>query len=166
MDLDKLRAAIDEAEAWARAASQAYPYATDGGKVPEGGVHWTWVTGENWEPVKPDPATMELVEGSDGSWAANLATVEEWQAGNRPMPRTYANSIVEMDSAAAGHIVRHDPAATLRMVAAHRKILDRYEEAEAAIPEDERFWHTNENGQVGGLYFAVVAIAEGYGIEP
>lgn len=122
---------LDEDERWARAASQRYPHATEGA-VPEHGVHWRWVAGDNWDTVTVDPVIDEFV--AEPGYTCNLATVEEWPAGNRPMPRTYAHTIVEMDSSAAGHIARWDPARVLREVAteraeiaAKRAILDRVE---------------------------------------
>lgn len=126
----KIRAQIDLDEQWALAASSSK------GGVELTGVHWQWVTGENWDPVRPDPVTMEFLEGPDGSWAANLATVEEWHVTHERMTvRTYADSINEMDPAAAGHIIRHDPARVLRQVKAHRAILDRH--GAQSQPDDE-----------------------------
>lgn len=81
-----LRSALDEHEAWARAASRAYKYA----------------------------------DVSD----ARPPTVETWQSGNHDMPHTYMDQVQEMDPAAAGHIIRNDPAHVLRTVQAHREILD------------------------------------------
>jgi hypothetical protein len=120
-----LRQQLDDDERWARAASQRYPYAT-GGDLPPGGVHWTWVAGENWELVTPDPVIEEFV--AEPGYSCNLATVETWptQYGH-DMPRTYANSIVEMDASAAGHIARWDPARVLAEVEAKRRILDLHE---------------------------------------
>lgn len=129
-----VRRCLDRDEQWARAASQAYPYAVGDTSVPEAGVHWTWVAGENWEPVRPDSAIDEFVAPPGEN--CNLATVEQWSIGNygiegmpeRLMPQTYANSIVEMDSAAAGHIARWDPARVLAEVKAKRAILAMYED--------------------------------------
>jgi hypothetical protein len=169
--IDRLRAAIDETEAWARAASQTYRYADEGSKVPEGGVHWQWVIGEDWEPVTPDPVTMELLEGADGSWAANLATVEQWPSTMRIddertrtslMPRTYANSIEEMDPAAAGHIIRHDPAAVLRRCAADRSLLVECERILALT--DSSLDYSHEERQMAE--FVVERLADAYDITP
>jgi hypothetical protein len=123
-----LTARLDEDEQWALAASAPYRYAVGNPSVPEGGVHWTWVVGENWTPVTPNPAEDEFVQIGD-SWSCNLATVEEWRSevGNWMMRRTYAGTIEEMDPSAAGHIARHDPARVLREVAAKRKIVEQYE---------------------------------------
>jgi hypothetical protein len=129
-----LRSALDEQEAWARAASRAYRFADEGSRPPEGGVHWRWVAGDNWETVTADPALDEFVApAGHNCW---LATVEEWpvthhfesgKSHTRMMPATYSDSIVEMDAAAGGHIIRNDPAHVLRTVAAHREILDRHQ---------------------------------------
>jgi hypothetical protein len=163
----RLRKAIDETEAWARAASQTYEYADEGSKVPDGGVHWRWVIGENWDEVTPDPMTMQFLEGPDGSWSANLATVEEWPSTSRideertrttMMRRVYANAIEEMDPAAAGHIIRHDPAAALRRCAADRKILDWIVEVEQ-YSLDHTLWNAPE------VEVPLAALAEAYGVE-
>jgi hypothetical protein len=128
-----LRLQLDEDEAWARAASRAYEYADEGSKPPPDGVHWRWVAGENWDTVTPDPVATEFV--AKPGYGCNLATVEEWPSTSRlddgtvirvhMMPLTYANDIVEMASAAAGHIIRWDPARVLREVAAKREIVAR-----------------------------------------
>lgn len=117
-----LRARLDEDEQWALAASKPYEYAIGNPPVPLGGVHWTWVVGDNWELVTPDPVTDEFVQIGD-SWACNLATVEEWQAEHWKLPRTYAGTIEEMDASAARHIARHDPARVLQDVEAKRRII-------------------------------------------
>jgi hypothetical protein len=128
---------LDDDEAWARGANRAYPYADVGSAPPCDGVHWEWVAGDHWDPVVPDPVGAEFVVEPGGD--CNLATVERWPSSTRGadgapahtrlMRHTYANSIVEMDAAAAGHIVRHDPANTLADVAAKRAILADIEEA-------------------------------------
>lgn len=130
-----VRARLDEDEAWARGASRPYRYADEGAVAPADGVHWRWVAGENWDTVTPDPVASEFV--AEPGETCNLATVEEWPSTSwredgTPirtwmMPLAYANEIVEMDSAAAGHIARHDPAKVLRRVRADRLILDHVE---------------------------------------
>ncbi len=141
--VERLRAELDRHEAWARAASRPYPYADEGSKAPEGGVHWRWVAGENWETTDPDPAVDEFVGGEPGA-PVNLATVEEWPSTSRDsdgtvlrawsMPLTYANEVVEMDAAAAGLIQRYDPAHVLRTIQAHRRILERHSNPEYMCP--------------------------------
>lgn len=152
-----LRARLDEDEAWARAASQPYEYADEGSKAPEGGVHWQWVAGENWEPTKPDPALNEFV--AEPGYNCNLVTVEEWtvtsvltngQNLTRTTRRAMAHQIVEMDAAAAGHIIRHDPARVLEEVEAKRRIVDEYEKAMAA-----RKAHPGDMANTGRLLMMV-----------
>lgn len=170
---DERERQLGEDEQWARAASQAYTYAVGDRAVPAEGVHWTWVAGENWEPVRPDPAIDEFVAPPGEN--CNLATIEQWSIGNygieglpdRLMPQTYANSIVEMDASAAGHIARHDPARVLaevergrRDIAAKRHILDEYEQAQAYYEQHR----AAPAGEVTGLWTAVRALAEAEGL--
>lgn len=119
-----LRARLDEDEQWALAASKPYPHAEGSPPVPPEGVHWQWVIGANWDPVEPNPVEDEFVAPLGDS--CTLATVETWPSVNLgyPMNRTYANEVVEMDAAAAGHIARHDPASVLRKVEAKRLVVD------------------------------------------
>jgi hypothetical protein len=127
-----LRTQLDEDEAWALAASRPYEYADEGSKAPEGGVRWQWaVTGEDWVPTTPDPVVNEFV--AEPGHSCNLVTVQKWpvtyrftagKSFTRMQRRSLANDIVEMDSAAAGHIVRHDPARVLAEVEAKRRIID------------------------------------------
>jgi hypothetical protein len=134
--IERLRGRLDEHEAWARAASRTYRYADEGATVPEGGVHWRWVHGDNWDTTNPDPVVEEWVGGEPGA-PVNLATVEEWTSSSRlddgtvvhtrQVPLAYANEIVEMDPAAAGLIQRYDPAHVLRTIQAHRQIVELHE---------------------------------------
>lgn len=129
--LEFIEARLAEDEAWAFAASQPYEYAAESATVPAGGVHWTWVVGEDWTPITPDPAVDDKVGGPEHyGCSVNLASVEEWpnQGSDhgwpvRMMRRTVAHSMVEVDSSAAGHIARHDPARVLRDVEATRAVL-------------------------------------------
>lgn len=169
--IDRLRAAIDEDEAWARAACQAYPYASDKTLPPEG-VSWEWVEGDDWEPVMPDPAVDEFV--TQAGYNCWLATKETWPTGHRPMRRTYTNTVVEMDAAAGGHIIRHDPKRVLRRVAADREILalhradvTRYADGRtsahcAVCHEPEVYDPAPEDWPCKTL----LALAKGYGIDP
>lgn len=117
-------ARLDEDEQWALAASSPYPYADGKPAVPPGGVHWQWGAGENWEPVILDPAASEFV--AEPGHGCALVTVETWQSGRWDMPRSYADTIVQMDTAAAGHIARHDPARVLREIGGGRRVLERH----------------------------------------
>ena len=86
---------------------------------------------------------------ADEQWAEDVAAAEGWN---------------EYHEAVRMHIVRHGPASVLRMVAAHRKILDEVVKADAESQKDPY-----EKAMVGyweGLSTAVEALAEGYGIEP
>lgn len=142
--LDFLEARLAEDEAWALAASQPYKYSAEGATVPAGGVHWTWVVGENWTPVTADPAVDDTVGGPEHyGCPVNLASVEEWPTQGsdhgwpvRTMRRTVANEMVEVDSSAAGHIARHDPARVLRDVAAKRRLLALHPHHRYAEPLD------------------------------
>jgi len=116
-----LRGVLAETERLTRAANQAYRYAP-GAVPPDGGVHWRWVDGEQWETVDLDAAEEFVSEAGHPSW---LATVEEWQTSyDRTMPRSYVESAVEVDIHAARLIALHDPAAVLADIAAKRAILD------------------------------------------
>lgn len=119
-------ARLAEDEMWARGASRPYEYAEPGSTAPAGGVSWRWVTGGDLDTIDIDPVGREFVAPAGGD--CNLATVEEWPTvGSYPrmMPRTCAYSIVEMDSAAAGHILRHDPRKVLRRVESARRTVAR-----------------------------------------
>jgi hypothetical protein len=136
-DTSSLRAFIEarlaEDELWALAAS-----ATRDGKTQPGGVHWTWATGDNWDPVQPDPL-QPYMGGYDGQWsqAVTLRSVEEWDTSVGPMPLHIADS-EELRTADGAHIVRHDPARVLREVAAKRARIELAEQigAERGHP----FW--------------------------
>lgn len=130
----QLTEALDQAEQIALAASQPYRYAADDATVPPGGVHWTWVVGDNWEPVTPNPVVDETVGGAEHyGCPVNLASVEQWPTDAsdhgwpvRTMPRTVANQMVEVDACAALHIARWDPATVLRLGEHGRKVLQRH----------------------------------------
>lgn len=122
-----LRAQLDEDEQWARAASAPYPYADGNPPMPSNGVHWEWVAGDRWEPATPDPVVSEHVADGDPVW---LATRETWPVSYMGLDlprmqtrRIYGEPTQEMNSAAAGHIMRHDPARVLAEVDAKRRIL-------------------------------------------
>lgn len=161
-----IEARLAEDEQWARAASQPYRYAADGATAPADGVHWTWVVGENWTPVTVDPMVDDTVGGPEHyGCRVNLASVEEWRTDAsdhgwpvRTMPRVVADEMVEVDSSAAGHIVRHDPARVLREVAAKRRLLA---EASAYSPELEH----GDNGE-WAFDLAVRALASVWSDHP
>ncbi len=153
-----LRAALDEDEAWARAASAPYRYADEGSAPPIDGVHWRWVTGDDWHPVDQDPVGQEFVADGDPVW---LASHEEWPVTHHmsdgsvvahSMPATCSEGVQEMRTAPAGHIVRWDPARVLDEVAAKRRIIN---EAERYIPELDH----GDNGEWAlGMVVRVLAL--------
>ena len=161
------RAQLDDDERWARAANQAYTYAEDK-TPPEAGVHWTWVSGDNWDVVTPDPVLDEFVGGYEG-WRVNLATVEEWPSRITPtsapsmMRRTYAGTIEEMDPSAAGHIVRWDPARVLAEIDAKRRILA---ECERMLLRDRLRPGDYWDGCRDALRSTVIALALPYADRP
>lgn len=139
----QIHVAIEEDEQWALACNRPYRHADEGAVAPTTGVHWRWAIGDNWDTVTPDPVECEYLEDSDGFITpARLATVEEWPttlswqhapAGvdTRLMPRLYVDA-EEVDSAVAGHIIRHDPAAVLAKLGGDREILRYVGELRAA----------------------------------
>ncbi len=168
MSPDQLIAVIErglaEDEQWALAASKPYPHSEGDPEVPASGVHWTWVVGENWEPVTPNLVEDEFVE-RDGDWGCNLATVEEWESKSytstepgRMMPNTYASEIAEMDAAAAGHIARHDPARVLADVAAKRAVLAEYK----SLTEDYDETSATERAYMTSIVGFLRALARPY----
>ena len=63
---------------------------------------------------------------------------------------------------AIDHIARHDPARVLRQIAAHRKLLDFYQEA-------DQWYNANRTapaGEITGLVRAIEFLAEALGITP
>jgi len=141
-----LRRQLDEDEAYARAASEPYPYRDDQSiGAPEIGCRWQWVAGENWTPAAPEPMVNEFV--APPGEGCNLATVETWETswelesgervGHRKMPNVAANSMVEVRSTWAAHIARNDPAAVLADVAAKRLILAEHQPRSERASWDE-----------------------------
>ncbi|MBM0206665.1 hypothetical protein JNW90_29370 [Micromonospora sp. STR1s_5] len=130
-----LRGQMDLDEQWALAASRPYRHARWGCYAPSEGVEWRWVEGRDWDTVPIDPAARlaHLHSGDQGEllvsepgYSCNLATVQEWPGkfdGQR-MPRVYASSMVEVDAAAAGHILRNDPRSVIGRVTADRLLVD------------------------------------------
>jgi hypothetical protein len=154
-----LTAQLDHDEQWARAASAPYRHADAGLKPPPDGVHWRWVTGDQWEPAIVDPVVSELVADGDPVW---LATAETWQvsyAGTdhvRQAEATHGQAIEEMSATWAGHIALHDPARVLRQVVAHRAILARHKpvpgEEHIVCDIDSFVGHDDTEGLYGDPY--------------
>lgn len=143
MDLDKLKAAIDESERIARAAT-AGPWRVDDETYAEiiyGGT---------------DDMTSVV---SGGRWGGEASVFDQ--------------------TADALHIAAQNPAVTLRMVAAHRKILDLHAPDEGCCavchgPEEMQEFYDRETEQETVEWISdpapypcdtVRALAEGYGIE-
>lgn len=104
------------------------------------------------------PWSSDIPMAKDGvkAVAASCGDFEIWVADCRyeqmgPMAITNAK-----------HIARHDPASVLRQVAATRKILTAYEEESAYLNANLRA----DGGVAHGLWTAIEAFAEAYGIEP
>lgn len=120
-----MNARLDEDQAWAEGCQ---------------GHHWQWVCSDNDQVAVPEPAEEEyLIE--DGA-RLSLRSVETkmsdpisrpnglppWPA--QPLPISWPIYHAEtIESTAAGHIVRHDPARVLRDIAADRKLIARYKAA-------------------------------------
>lgn len=116
-----IEARLAEDELWAKAASAGRD--PEDGTV-EGGVHWTWSVGSNWDPVQPDPLEP-FMGGYGGQWSQPviLRSVEEWGTSAGRLPLHIAESD-ELRTADGAHIVRHDPARVLREVAAKRRMAE------------------------------------------
>lgn len=174
-----IEARLAEDEQWALAASQPYQHAAEGATIPPGGVHWTWVVGENWTPVTADPAVDDTVGGPEQyGCPVNIASVEQWScnpwtmadgstlANDRTMPRVVANQMVEVDSSAGGHIVRHDPARVLREVAAKRAILQRYVRASEVPPSVAGYVRGQDSGYTEACLDALRDLASAWSDHP
>lgn len=120
-----LKARLAEDEQWAYAASHPYFHTDPPAEVSPAGVHWVWADGESYEPLTVNPVLYRFV-GGDSNWNVTLRSVETWpsKTDGRPMPKTVAGTIEEMESGPGGHIVRHDPARVLAEVEAKRRIVD------------------------------------------
>lgn len=136
---ERLRAAIDETERIARAPQ-------------DGSAPWTG----------------EWSAGKDGEGGA-LYTRNGWYLASKLRGEPIEPGVL-------AHIVHNDPAAVLRRVAADRKLLALHEiRAEPPLPSFPAEYacvvcdHDREDGLVFGPEVAcptVLALAEGYGIEP
>jgi hypothetical protein len=114
--VDFLTARWDEEELWAAEASR-----NRHNERVATGVHWQWVNPDSDAPVTIDPTAAEhIAQGG----TASLRSVEEFPVRSiGDLPVFAINEAVEIGSAAAAHIVRHDPAHVLADIAAKRRIL-------------------------------------------
>jgi hypothetical protein len=119
---DQVRAGLEADGLWATEASR------ERGHLIEGGAHWRWVHGEDWEPVTPDPSRGYDLTTNDGEYfCGKLISVEEFpreRGESSPMYASGRVSVQDIPAAAAGHLARHDPARVLAEVAAKRALLD------------------------------------------
>jgi hypothetical protein len=124
----RLRVALDESEAWARAASQTSAPGTPSGE------HWQWECSHCDAPITINPVTDAYVEcPNQCSAEVSLRSVEQYPTSSSyTLPAFIVSSTEEVPATAGALIVRHDPAAVLRMVAAFREILDLHEH----VPDD------------------------------
>lgn len=117
-----LEARLAEDAWWARNAGGRF-----GNTPPETGEHWHWVESRGDTPVTPDPTVGEhLDEAGTGEWRAlALRSVEHYPIENAAyeLPSFIISTAEEVNTVAAGHITRHDPARVLRDVEAKRRLL-------------------------------------------
>lgn len=117
-----IREQIDADEWWAREASRS----SLGGFTPTG-EHWRWECETTDQPVAIDPVLSQHVEGHDHS-SVGLRSVEEYESSVGPLSHLVISNQDDLSTTVAGHIERHDPADVLAVVAAHRAILDLWED--------------------------------------
>lgn len=129
-----VQARLDEDEWWAREASRR-----DGEGHTPTGEHWRWECEATDQPVALDPALDEYLKGRDGA-SVGLRSVEEYESSIGLIPHLAIHAQYEIQTAVAGHILRHDPARTLRDVQARRTTLLRcQEEMLSGMPRLVRF---------------------------
>jgi hypothetical protein len=110
-------------------------------------------------------AEAAAVETGAPGWHGSDSGLYSDDASNHPGPflaDAYGYTAPEV----VAHIVRHDPQATLRRIAADRKTLAAYEKARAEYEADGSAWdHESETGRArtAALEFAVRNLAEGWG---
>lgn len=150
-----LTACINEDEQWATEASRK------GETYTPGGEHWQWERTDDDTVAVPDPLTGEYIADGD---QVSLRSVEQYDTGSAfgPLPHFVVGHTAEMESAVAGHLVRQDPARTLRRVAAYRAILTEYKRA---IRKDD-LGEPDVSAWVGGLEFALKALASEFEDRP
>jgi hypothetical protein len=119
--ITRLRAAIDEDEKWAVAASTGWHGVTATGE------HWQWACGECDTPVPVEPLYGSLRCPACGNSRADLRSKEQYATDSvGDLPHMPMGGGEEVEPTVAGHIVRHDPARVLAMVAAHREVLEQH----------------------------------------
>lgn len=129
---NQLRRWLAEDELWAREASR-----NDGEPVPEGGVHWQWVSDDD-EVIELDTATMAWVD-EEGS-GISLRSREEWPSDYGPLPQFAISSVDEVHIAVGGHIIRHDPARVLADIAGKVALLDHVAAWEHTVVDGDGYY--------------------------
>lgn len=154
---ERLNAALDELEQWAIAASSHHHGVTSTGE------HWQWEcsTCDTTVPVEPLAEFMECPScssvGVDLRSFEQYGTVSSGTLPHMPMPSTE-----EVEPGAAGHIIRHDPAAVLRQVEAIRGLLTVFAEMLEDFPKDAPGRPTLQM-----MYEQTVRhLAQAYGVQP
>jgi hypothetical protein len=154
---------LDADELWAREASRR-----GDNPVPDGGVHWQWVTDDD-EVVELDTNTMEYV---DEGYRISLRSREEFPTSyGRTLPQFAISAAEEVQIAVGGHIVRHSPARVLADIAAKRRIVEEYHAARenwrhgaGTMGTTEEIARATERRDV--LEFAVRLLAAPYADRP
>lgn len=107
--IDWLTACFDEDTLWATEASRRY-----GKESHKGGVHWEWIEPDTDTPVEPDPSRGKHLTDDADNFRFSLRSVEHFPTDDvGPLPSFAIPTAEEVAAAAAGHIVRHDPARVL-----------------------------------------------------
>lgn len=157
----RLRTKLDEVEAWARAASQTSDPGTPTGE------HWRWECGECDTPITINPVTDADVECPNGcSSQVFLRSVEEYPSSVGPLSAAIVPYAQEVPAVAGAFIALHDPARELRVVAAHRRLLDH------AVAHCRKYNERVECGDAASIehgaamYEVIGQLAQAYGIEP
>lgn len=162
-----VEARCTEDEIWAREASRFDPDPNqEGHTVPDlpEGMHWRWGYGDNWAEVAPDMSIdpqMGKLPDPDEWHQVTLVSVETWtwDHGNGTVWDMHEQVIdgSEVRTAAAGHIIRHDPARVLREVTAKRSraaaLLTYARKADEARESPDRFGDGNR-GEILGMLMA------------
>ncbi|MFI8865331.1 DUF6221 family protein [Streptomyces sp. NPDC053707] len=118
-----LRARLDEDDLWATEASRT----AGSDQIPDGGDHWGWTADDTDTCLTPVPSNESTLGYEVETCYATLCSYDD--ADSSPLseltsPAQFILHAKKVPSAAAGHIIRHDPARVLREVEAKRRLLD------------------------------------------
>lgn len=106
-----------------------------------------------------DRREATALAASPGPWMPNAEHDEVLAADEITAFEGFALSGYQL-RATVDHAVLNDPTAVIRMCQAHRKIVDEFKEAQAYYTANPR----EPAGEVTGLWSALKALAEGYGL--